>query len=80
MQDASDVRIFKLLRDEDKSGISGIGFVAVGVVFPSRKVVVEWLGPHSTFGIYNNLTDVERIHGHGGTLGLRHGLPHCGSR
>jgi len=67
MQDArSDVRIFRLLRDEDKSGISGIGFVAVGVVFPSGKVVVEWLGPHSTFGIYNNLTDVERIHGHGG--------------
>jgi hypothetical protein len=40
--------------------------VAVGVVFPSGKVVVEWLGPHSTFGIYNNLTDVERIHGHSG--------------
>jgi len=67
MQDArSDVRIFRLLRDEDKSGVSGIGLVAVGAVFPSGKVVVEWLGPHSTFGIYNNLTDVERIHGHGG--------------
>jgi hypothetical protein len=67
MQDARfHVRIFKSMRDEDKSGISGIGLVAVGVVFPSGKVVVEWLGPHSTFGIYDNLTDVERIHGHGG--------------
>jgi hypothetical protein len=62
-----DVRIFQLLSDEDQSEVSGIGFVAVGVVFPSGKVVLEWLGPHSTFGIYDNLADVERIHGHGGT-------------
>lgn len=61
-----EVRIFKLLRHDDKSGVSGVGFVAVGVVFPSGKVVLEWLGPYSTFGIYNNLADVERIHGHGG--------------
>jgi hypothetical protein len=61
-----EMRIFQLLRDEDKSGVSGVGLVAVGVVFPSGKVVLEWLGPHSTFGIYNNLTDVEHIHGHGG--------------
>ena len=39
-----EMRIFQLLRDEDKSGVSGVGLVAVGVVFPSGKVGLEWLG------------------------------------
>ncbi len=30
------------------------------------KVVLEWLGSHRTFGIYDELKHVERIHGHGG--------------
>jgi hypothetical protein len=62
----SGVRTFQLWRDEDQSGVSGTGRVAVGVVFPSGKVVMEWLGAHSTFGIYQTLQDVEHIHGHGG--------------
>jgi hypothetical protein len=62
----SKLRVFQLLRDEDPSGVSGVGRVAVGVVFPSGKVVLEWLGSHSTFGIYDNLRRVEHIHGHGG--------------
>jgi hypothetical protein len=62
----SELRVFQLWRDEDQSGVSGTGQVAVGVVFPSGKVVMEWLGSHSTFGIYETLQDVERIHGHGG--------------
>src|SRR6266851_3942410 len=45
-----ELRVFQLLRDEDPSGVSGVGRVAVGVVFPSGKVVLEWLGSHSTFG------------------------------
>jgi hypothetical protein len=62
----SGLRVFQLWRDEDKSGVSGTGQVAVGVVFPSGKVVIEWLGSRRTFGIYENLQDVEWIHGHGG--------------
>ena len=56
----------QLMRDEDPSGVSGVGRVAVGVVFPSGKVVLEWLGSYSTFGIYDDLGQVEQIHGHGG--------------
>ncbi len=63
---SSKLRVFQLLRDEDPSGVSGVGRVAVGVVFPSGKVVLEWLGSHSTFGIYDDLRRVEHIHGHGG--------------
>jgi hypothetical protein len=48
------------------AGSSGVGRVAVGVVFPSGKVVLEWLGSHNTLGIYDDLGRVEHIHGHGG--------------
>ena len=60
------LRIFQLLRDEDISGVSGIGRVAVGVVFPSGKAVLEWLGANNTFEIFDKLDHVEQIHGHGG--------------
>lgn len=60
------LRVFQLWRDEDVSRVSGVGRVAVGVVFPSGKVVLEWLGSDTTFGIYDKLDHVERIHGHGG--------------
>jgi hypothetical protein len=62
----SKLQVFQLLRDEDPSGVSGVGRVAVGVMFPSGKVVLEWLGSYSTFGIYDDLGQVEQIHGHGG--------------
>ena len=61
-----NLRVFQLLRDEDPSGVSGVGRVAVGVVFPSGKVVLEWLGSHNTLGIYDDLRRIEHIHGHGG--------------
>jgi hypothetical protein len=60
------LRIFQLLRDEDISGVSGVGRVAVGVVFPSGKAVLEWLGENNTFEIFDKLDHVKRIHGHGG--------------
>jgi hypothetical protein len=60
------VRVFHLARDEDISGVRGVGTVAVGAVFPSGKVVLEWLGADSSFEILDGLDHVERIHGHGG--------------
>jgi hypothetical protein len=60
------LRIFQLLRDEDISGVSGVGQVAVGVVFPSGKAVLEWLGENKTFEIFDKLDHIKRIHGHGG--------------
>jgi hypothetical protein len=60
------VRVFHLVRDEDISGVSGVGTVAVGAVFPSGKVILEWLGADSSFEILEGLDHVERIHGHQG--------------
>jgi hypothetical protein len=63
---SADLRVFQLLRDEDPSGVSGVGRVAIGVVFPSGKLVLEWFGSQNTLGIYDDLRRVEHIHGHGG--------------
>jgi hypothetical protein len=73
------LRMFQLMRDEDPSGVSGVGRVAVGVVFPSGKVVLEWLGSQNTLGIYDDLRRVEHIHGHGGKTRIvftRGEIPH----
>ena len=73
------LRMVQLMRDEDPSGVSGVGRVAVGVVFPSGKVVLEWFGSHNTLGIYDDLNRVEYIHGHGGKTRIvftRGAMPH----
>jgi len=57
------LRVFELVRDEDVSGVSGVGRVAVGAVFPSGRVVLEWLGANSSFEIFEQLEHVDRIHG-----------------
>lgn len=57
---------FYLSREEDVSGTSGVGVVARGVILPSGKCVLEWTSFHTSIAIYNNIQDVESIHGHGG--------------
>ena len=57
---------FYLLREEDESGISGTGIVAVGFILPSGIAVLEWTSFHSSIGHYKNVEDVTNIHGHGG--------------
>lgn len=57
---------FYLEREEDVSGTSGIGVVARGVILPSGKVVLEWTSFHTSIALYNNIQDVELIHGHDG--------------
>jgi hypothetical protein len=59
-----------MIRDEDVSGVSGVGRVAEVVVFENGKVVVAWLrGPH-TVTVFDSLADVDRVHGHDGLTWL----------
>ena len=60
------MKLFVLQRDEDESGVSGTGVVAKGVVLPSGKVVMEWLTKTSSVTLYDSISDVDAIHGHGG--------------
>lgn len=59
-------RRFYLERSADKSGISGTGFVATGILFPSGKVVIEWIvGDCPSTEQHDSLDNCMEIHGHG---------------
>lgn len=63
-------RLFKLVRDQDVSGISGTGLVAWGVQFPDGRVATRWNGVIAQTCAWDSIEHVERIHGHGGATRL----------
>lgn len=64
------LEIFRLERDEDVSGTSGVGVVAKGVKFPSGTCVLEWTSYHHSIGIFSNIDQIMIVHGHGGKTRL----------
>ena|SRR5437762_12039533 len=63
------IRTFHLNRVEDISGVSGKGKVAVGVVMPSGKCIIEWTTTRAGvpgLGIYDDMEGLKAIHGHEG--------------
>ncbi|MEU1986130.1 hypothetical protein [Nocardia sp. NPDC019395] len=60
------VQLFQLHRDRDRTGYSGTGVVADGVVWPDGTVSMRWRGPVRTTVEAASLTDIETIHGHDG--------------
>ncbi len=60
------LKTFYLIRDVDVSGVSGTGKVAVGVEFPDGTAVLHWLTEIPSTTIYESVSDVEKVHGHGG--------------
>lgn len=63
------VRTFRLVREEDVSGVSGTGVVAVGAEFPTGRCIIEWLPGRfdvRSFNIYQDIGEIEQINGHDG--------------
>jgi hypothetical protein len=60
------MRLFKLVRNEDETGVSGTGEVAGGVIWPDGKVSMRWFTTTASTAFYDSIEDVEEIHGHGG--------------
>lgn len=60
------MRRFQLHRKEDESGVSGTGIVAEGVEFENGKCAVSWCSQYSSVAVYDSISVVSRIHGHGG--------------
>ena len=60
------VRTFHLLRLDDESGVSGVGWVAEGAVFSNGWVVLVWPTGTPSLNFYESIADVEAVHGHGG--------------
>jgi hypothetical protein len=61
------LRTFILIRNEDETGVSGIGAVAEGVEFSDRTVALRWVsGAHKSTVVWESIESVEAVHGHGG--------------
>jgi hypothetical protein len=60
------MRLFELHRAEDVHGVSGTGTVAEGVEFSNGRVAIEWLTSTPSTNIYDNIKQVDEIHGHEG--------------
>ena len=64
------VRRFALERDQDESGISGVGRIAVGAQFSDGQCVLKWLTHVNSLAVYPNIDALVRIHGHNGLTRL----------
>ena len=71
-----EVKPFYLLRHVDLSGTSGTGIVAMGAIFPSGQVFMEWTASnHVSWNMFDNIDDVTKIHGHDGNSEIIFGNP-----
>ncbi|MDJ0460625.1 hypothetical protein [Streptomyces sp. H27-C3] len=59
-------RRFHLQRDTDITGVSGVGRVADGVLWPDGTASVRWAGDRPSIVFWDRIADAEAVHGHGG--------------
>lgn len=64
------IRRFLIVREEDVSGVSGIGVVGEGTEFSDGTAVVRWLSNVASTNVYDNVKAVEQVHGHNGATKL----------
>lgn len=60
------MKIFILQREQDETGISGTGIVAEGIEYDNGKCAMSWVTKYSSVAIYDSMSVLEKIHGHGG--------------
>ena len=58
------MKLYRLNRHTDVSGVSGTGYVAIAVVFDDNITIVKF---ETGFSTYPTLEDAIRIHGHQGS-------------
>lgn len=46
------------------TGVSGIGRIVEGVLFPDGRVVLKWRGPISSIVVFESLAELEEIYLH----------------
>jgi len=58
------IGLFRLMRIEDETGVSGKGIVAYGAVFPNGKAVLCWHAPGKpqSVAVYDSIHDLFAIH------------------
>ena len=77
------MRIFRVVRTQDITGVSGTGEVAEGIVFSDGTTVVRWKelsedsefyqrGVRATTVVFPNVEAVEALHGHNGATQIEY--------
>jgi len=56
------MEIFKIIREGDESGVSGLGHVLDGVIFDDGTCVVRWRTKLPSTAIYPSFKDFKAIH------------------
>lgn len=76
MSPSNDILTFDVFRQEDETGTSGLGVVAMGVIFPDGTTIVQWQTHVRSLVTYGSMADALYIHGHGDKTGFRfHNCP-----
>lgn len=55
------MKIFNLVREQDNTGISGLGIVASGVEFDDGLCVLRWKGEYKTTVIHESIESIKKI-------------------
>ncbi len=63
---ATASRRWLMIRDEDISGMSGVGIVAEGVEFSNGWVAVTWDSKFASVTIYQSISVAQTVHSHRG--------------
>ena len=66
------MKYFVLEREDDESGISGIGIIVEGIIWSDGTVAYRWLSDVATTTIANSIEDVMILHGHDGKTKIRY--------
>lgn len=64
-------RAFELVRNEDVSGVSGVGVIADGIQFHSGLVILHWQPPYESTVVWPSLDLLLGAHGHSGKTVVR---------
>lgn len=70
MTNSNPPNLYRMVRVEDESGVSGTGHVADVVVWHDGTCAVHWRTAHTSTSVYASFGDVLAIHGHGGKTRL----------
>lgn len=68
---SSEVTVYKFIREQDVSGISGTGYVADVVEFEDGTCVMHWNTNPSSTAHYDSVNDLMKIHSHDGRAKLQ---------
>jgi hypothetical protein len=56
------IRMFKMTRQKDESGVSGTGHVVSGIVFEDGTTVIRWVTESPSITIFNSFEDFYNVH------------------